>query len=54
MDIVLHKDGTVTYWSVYSQVWERRVSSVPDEEYAAMPEMERTAVFNHLKEDLFN
>lgn len=49
MDIILHKDGTVTYWSVYSQVWERRVLSVPDEEYAAMPEKERNAIIRHLK-----
>lgn len=50
MDIVLHKDGTVTYWSVYNQSWEHRVASLPDEEYAAMPEKERNAVIRHLEE----
>ena len=32
-----HKDGTVSYWSVYQQVWIRTyVSLIPDQELAAM------------------
>lgn len=33
-----HRDGSVSYWSVYRQVWVRTacLSTVPDEELAAM------------------
>lgn len=32
-----HRDGTVSYWSVYQQLWVRTMSSlVPDTELAAM------------------
>jgi hypothetical protein len=45
---VCHRDGTVTYWSVYQQSWERRAASVPDRELAAMSEHERHLVQRHL------
>jgi ribosomal protein L32E len=38
-----HRDGSVTYWSVYDQAW-RRSWSVPDRELAAMPEAERRKI----------
>lgn len=47
--VTCHKDGTVTYWSVYRQSWVRRARSVPDQEYAAMSEPERRQVDAHLK-----
>ena len=40
----IHKDGTVTYWSVYQQQWVRRVLRVPDQELAAMSADERARV----------
>jgi len=43
-----HRDGSVTYWSVYDQAW-RRSRSVPDRELAAMPETERNRVVKHTK-----
>lgn len=45
----LHKDGTVTYWSVYAQIWERRVAHVPDRELAAMETRDRERVQRHLQ-----
>jgi hypothetical protein len=44
----MHRDATVTYWSVYGQVWVRRASSVPDRELAAMGDDERARVMRHL------
>ena len=44
-----HRDGTITYWSVYSQVWVRRADNVPDRELAAMDRVERTRVQRHLQ-----
>ena len=44
----LHRDGTVTYWSVYRQVWVRRASAIPADELAAMDYMERSRVGGHL------
>lgn len=43
-----HRDGTVTYWSVYYQVWVRRASIVSDRELAAMSGDERERVQRHL------
>jgi len=43
-----HRDGTVTYWSVYNQVWVGHSSDVPDRELAAMPSDERQKVQRHL------
>ena len=42
----IHRDGTVTYWSVYQQVWRTRVpiATVSDRDLAAMPEQERNRV----------
>jgi hypothetical protein len=39
-----HRDGTVTYWSVYEQRWARHAHSVPDSELAAMSQRERERV----------
>ena len=46
----LHRDGTVTYWSVYHQVLER-VSHIADREYAAMSDRYRDRVVRHLGDD---
>lgn len=43
-----HRDGTVTYWSVYDQVWIKRAVDVPDQELAAMSSEEREKVQRHL------
>jgi hypothetical protein len=45
-----HKDGTVTYWSVYTQSWAERQTWVPDNELAAMNEVERNRVIRHLED----
>jgi hypothetical protein len=43
----LHRDGTVTYWSVYRQVWVR-AGSVPDHELAEQGERDRARIQRHL------
>lgn len=48
MKTTRHKDGTVTYWSVYSQQWVEHAHDVPDDELAAMSEKERGKVLSHL------
>lgn len=48
MKTIFHRDGTVTYWSVYQQVWVKRASRVPDHELAAMSPKERERVIKHL------
>lgn len=45
---VCHRDGTVTYWSVYRQSWERRAPSLPLRELVAMAKSERSRIFRHL------
>ena len=41
-DARYHRDGTVTYWSVYQQVWVRAdPHHISDEEYAAMSRRDR-------------
>lgn len=42
----LHRDGTVSYWSVYNQSWER--GRPGDRELAAMDSAERSQVVAHL------
>jgi len=49
MKTTLHKDKTVTYWSVMDQRWVKRAKQIPDEEYAAMSREERAKVMKHLK-----
>ena len=40
-----HRDGTVSFWSVYQNVWERLPASCIDNyELAAMPAAERERV----------
>jgi hypothetical protein len=40
-----HRDGTVSYWSVYTQCWERRpANSIPRDDLAAMNADERLRV----------
>ena len=47
--VTLHKDGSVTYWSVYRQQWMNRSRYIPDEELAAMPFEQRDKVMKHLE-----
>ena len=46
---VVHKDGTISYWSVYRATWIRRAREVPDCELAAMMPEERKRVIRHLE-----
>jgi hypothetical protein len=46
--ITYHRDGTITYWSVYNQIWEPRQNTIPDKELAAMNDKERVRVKKHL------
>jgi len=46
-DFTFHEDGSITYWSVFNQVWERNVLEIPDKEYAAMNTNEREACLKH-------
>ncbi len=43
----LHRDGSVTIWSVYEQRWTR-CAKVSDREYAAMDAAERARVTRHI------
>ena len=43
-----HRDGTITYWSVYFQEWMEGVDDIPDRELAAMNGKERDRVIRHL------
>jgi hypothetical protein len=45
---ICHRDGSITYWSTYKQVWFHRHIWLPDYELAAMPEHERKRIINHL------
>jgi len=40
-----HRDGTISYWSVYEQRWQR----TPDRELAAMDHTERKRAIRHLE-----
>jgi hypothetical protein len=44
-----HRDGSITYWSVYNQQWVRKVFFVPVRELAAMSHEEVDRVRKHLK-----
>jgi hypothetical protein len=35
--VTVHRDNSITYWSVYGQAWVYRANIVPDRELAAMP-----------------
>ena len=49
LKIILHKDGTVSYWSVYLQSRISHAWKVPDRELAAMNEDERARAVRHLE-----
>lgn len=48
MKPICHRDGTITYWSVYYQSWVKRAKNIPDRELAAMNARERDRVKKHL------
>ena len=48
MDTKCHKDGTITFFSVFQQRRER-VSGIPFTELAAMGDCERARVLAHAK-----
>lgn len=45
---ICHRDGTVTFWSVYLQSWRTCVRFVDDAELAAMTPRTRARVMRHL------
>lgn len=45
---ICHRDGTITYWSVYEQRWIEREDDIPDRELATMSTEERNLVIRHL------
>ena len=49
---ILHRDGTISYFSIYSQTWRERVVAIPDEELAAMTAPDRERVGSHLAEEV--
>jgi len=49
LDTQFHRDGTITYWSVYKRVWVRRASTIENRELAAMGPIEREKVKCHLQ-----
>ena len=48
MKTTYHRDGTVTYWSVYDQAWRRHQRTIQDQELAAMSPKERDRVMRHM------
>ena len=48
---ICHRDGTVSYWSVFQQAWKTRQERIPSQELAAMGEKERRRVMRHLGEE---
>ena len=44
-----HRDGTVSYWSVYRQSFVSRADGISDEELAAMNQDDRERVIAHLQ-----
>ena len=47
MKLSLHRDGTVTYWSVYQQSWCVHVVRIPDRELAAMSTRDVSRILRH-------
>jgi len=45
MEMTIHNDGTVSFWSVLRQSWERKpLGAVKNEDVATMPEQDRQAI----------
>lgn len=41
----LHKDGTVSYWNVFTQQWERtHAGNIPDDVIASLPTADRPRI----------
>ena len=45
--ITLHRDGSITFWSVFNICWTRTLR-VSDRELAAMPERDRKRVLRQM------
>jgi hypothetical protein len=45
---ICHRDGSVTYWSVFRQCWSR-VRVIDDNDLATMPAKERERVTRHIE-----
>jgi len=45
----LHRDGSVTFWSVIFQTWRQAKASSSDAEFAAMSADDRKRVVRHLE-----
>ncbi len=45
---IFHRDGTITYYSVYQQVWRRHLSSISDGDLAAISGSEHDRIERHL------
>ena len=45
---VCHRDGSVSWWSVYTQTWHRTRVLPPDQDMAAMNAAERRRIALHL------
>lgn len=45
--ITIHRDGTVSYWSIYRQVWDRTSAynlTTRHDDYAALSDSDRTRI----------
>ena len=45
--VTLHRDGSVTYWSVYYQAWYKNTFYIPYKEICAMSSKNQKRVLNH-------
>lgn len=50
----LHRDGTITYWSVYRQIWVHRAADIPAKELAAMSVQDRHRAGSRVRGGLNN
>ncbi len=47
--VTLHRDGSVTFWSVIFQTWRKAKAIISDAEFAAMSADDRKRVVRHLE-----
>jgi len=47
--VTLHRDGSVTFWSVIFQTWRKAKANISDAEFAAMSANDRKRVVRHLE-----
>jgi hypothetical protein len=48
-ELTFHKDGTVSFWCVYNQIWKRmKMDQIPPQNLASFSFEERSKIVNKL------